>query len=480
EGLQAIFGYAPQEIETAFDWWKERIHPEDRNRVLAGLNALLDSGKQIWSDDYRFRYGNGSYAFVVNRGYIMHDHRGWPTRMIGAMLDLTEHKHLEEQFRQSQKMEAIGRLAGGIAHDFNNLLTVINGYSEMLRGGNFNDLGPQHQYLEEIIEAGARAAALTRQLLTFSRKQELQAEVLDLNAVVADVDTMLQRLIGEDIDLVTLRKDGLGRVKADPGQIEQVIMNLALNARDAMPQGGKLTIETANVELDAHYAHQHSEVKPGSYVLLAVSDTGTGMDQETLAHIFEPFFTTKEEGKGTGLGLATVYGIVKQSGGHIWVYSEVGRGTTFKVYLPRVEERVEPVKVSPASARPPQGSETILLVEDADGVRELLRYLLQADGYPVLAAGNGAEALQMCARHNGPLHVLITDMIMPGGMNGHELAERLISLYPELKVLYMSGYTDEAIVRHGVLARGVTFLQKPFTPDALARKIREILDAPLA
>jgi CheY-like chemotaxis protein len=289
---------------------------------------------------------------------------------------------------------------------------------------------------------------------------------------------MLQRLIGEDIDLVARLSEGLGQVKADPGQLEQILMNLAVNARDAMPHGGKVTLETANVELDEAYAHQHAEVIPGQYVMLAVSDTGMGMDQETLSHIYEPFFTTKEQGKGTGLGLATVYGIVKQSGGHVWVYSEVGRGTTFKIYLPRVEETAEAVEPGFAQPGLTRGSETVLVVEDAGPVRELIRNLLQTDGYTVLESPNGAEALQVCAQDPGPIHLLMTDVVMPGGMNGRELAERLSSIYPTLKVLFMSGYTDEAIIHHGVLEQGMAFLQKPFTPHALLRKVREALDGP--
>jgi CheY-like chemotaxis protein len=369
-------------------------------------------------------------------------------------------------------------LAGGIAHDFNNLLTVITGYSELAlkRHLDYND--PLRPYIEEIDRAGERAAGLTRQLLAFSRKQVLELKVLNLNTVVAEMDKMLRRLIGEDVDLVTMLNEDLGQVKADPGQLEQVIMNLAVNARDAMPQGGKLTIETANVELDETYAHQHLEAQPGSYVMLAVSDTGAGMDPETMSHIFEPFFTTKEQGKGTGLGLSTIYGIVKQSGGHTWVYSEIGRGTTFKVYLPRVEESVEIFEPDPVRLKQHQAVETILLVEDEERVRELVRTLLQEEGYTVLVAQNGDEALRLCQQYDGPAHLLVTDMVMPGGMNGRQLAERLTSLYPKLKVLYMSGYTGEAIVRQGVLEHNLAFLQKPFSLVGLIRKVREVLASP--
>jgi len=386
-----------------------------------------------------------------------------------------ENRRLEEQIRQSQKVEAIGRLAGGIAHDFNNLLTAIIGYSDLMLN-NFGDNNPWSADLLEIKKAGERAAALTRQLLAFSRKQVLQPRVLDLNDVVADMDKMLRRLIGEDIELVTLFGRELGRVKSDPGQIEQIIMNLAVNGRDAMPQGGKLTIETTNVELDETYARKHVAVKPGPYVMLAVSDNGLGMDAETQSHLFEPFFTTKELGKGTGLGLSMVYGIVKQSGGNIWVYSEPGEGTVFKIYLPRVTEGVE-------TWQPPindqteklTGTETVLVVEDETVVRNLVRNILQRNGYTVLEANDGEEALRIAIRHEGTIHLMVTDVVLPK-MSGRQLAERIAIIRSGMGVLYMSGYSDNAIVQHGVLDPGIAFLQKPFTPDALARKVREVLD----
>jgi PAS domain S-box-containing protein len=384
-------------------------------------------------------------------------------------------KRSEEQLRQSQKLEAIGRLAGGVAHDFNNILTAIMGYAELtLRrlGGEEDSL---HRNIEEIKKAAKRAASLTQQLLAFSRKQVLQPKVLDLNLIVDEMDRMLRRLIGADIDLVTILEPRLGHIKADPSQVEQIMMNLVVNARDAMPRGGKLTIETKNVYIDRAYAQNHLSARPGPYVMLAVSDTGEGMDTVTREQIFEPFFTTKEKGKGTGLGLSMVYGIVKQSGGNIWVYSEPGRGTTFKIYLPQVDEgaAVEPGMTE--AERIARGTETVLMVDDDDGLRELIEETLELEGYTVLAARNGQEALELCARRERPVDLLITDVVMPE-LSGRELAERLTAKCDELKVLYMSGYTDDAVVRHGVLEEGTFFLQKPFTLDALARKVRAVLD----
>jgi len=391
--------------------------------------------------------------------------------------DVTERRALEQQLRQSQKMEAIGRLAGGIAHDFNNLLMVISGYSEFLLEG----LGPDPSLrgpAQEISAAAERATSLTRQLLAFSRKQMLAPKVLDLNDVVTENLRMLTRLIGEDIDLVMIPGPELVPVKVDPGQIEQVILNLAVNARDAMPQGGKLTIETNNVTLDENYARIHAPVRPGEYVMLAISDTGVGMDSETQSRIFEPFFTTKGP-KGTGLGLSTVYGIVKQSGGYIWVYSEPGKGTSFKIYFPRAVE-AEPVPAEPAaaveSAEPPR--ETILLVEDEGNLRRLTRHFLENQGYTVLEAADGAAAVQIAVAHQGTIHLLLTDVIMPG-MNGRELAQRVSEIRPNIKVLYMSGYTENAIGHNGTLDAGVTLLQKPFNLQALKAKVREVLDQQL-
>ena len=388
--------------------------------------------------------------------------------------DLGERRHLEEQLRQAQKMEAVGRLAGGVAHDFNNLLTIIIGYGQLL----LDRLGPDHPlagHVDEIKKTAARAASLTRQLLAFSRRQELLPRVLNLNHVISNLEKMLRRLISEDIDLAMVLQPDLAPIKADPGQLEQVIMNLAVNARDAMPKGGKLTLATANVELDELYVLSHAEVTPGPYVMLAVSDTGCGMDAETQAHVFEPFFTTKPEGKGTGLGLATVYGIVKQSGGYVWVDSEPGQGTTFKVYLPQVQEAAEPLPVSQAQPSQAVGSETILLVEDEAPVRSLVRGVLEARGYTVLEASRTEEAIAFCQRHPGPTHLLLTDVVMPG-MAGPVLAGHLQALRPTMKALYMSGYTNHASFQNGTLPEGMRFIQKPFTPESLAQKVRAVLD----
>ncbi len=402
------------------------------------------------------------------------DEQGNITGFLAIQRDVTARKQLEAQLRQAQKMEAIGRLAGGVAHDFNNLLTIITGYGQLLLE-TLPEESPLRAQVTEVLKASERATSLTRQLLAFGRRQVLAPRVLDLNEVIADTEKMLRRLIGEDIELVAIPARRLGHVKADPGQLEQVILNLAVNARDAMPEGGRLTIETSNVILDEAYADQHVSVQPGPYVMLAVSDTGHGMDSDTQAHLFEPFFTTKEKGKGTGLGLATVYGIVKQSGGYIWVYSEPGQGTTFKIYLPKVQETVEATPALPAERTATGGSETILLVEDDSSVRSLVHGVLGSRGYKLLVARNAEEALILCEQHKGPIHLLLTDVVMPG-MSGRDLADRLNPFHREMTVLYMSGYTDNAIVHHGVLDADVRFLQKPFSPLTLANKVRAILD----
>ena len=463
------YGYSRNEF---LDMTIEDIRPpEDIPALRANLAAQTPPGMER-GDLWRHRKKDGTLIDVeISSHGVSFD--GQRARLVLAN-DVTERKRLEDQLRQSQKMEAIGQLAGGVAHDFNNLLAVITGYGDLLQ----KHIGPEHaghRGLEQIRRAADRASTLTRQLLTFSRKQVFQPRPLDLSVVVGEIEKMLRRVIPEDVQLITLLDPRLGRVSADPGQIEQVIVNLAVNGRDAMPQGGKLTIETANVDLAASYARKHPGARPGPHVTLAVSDTGTGMDASTITRIFEPFFTTKEPGKGTGLGLSTVYGIVKQSGGHIEVHSEPGRGSTFKVFLPRTEAAARTPR-SATEGEVPRGSETILLVEDEGDLRVLTREILEEGGYRVLEAGGPDAALQSAPSHPGPIHLVLTDVVMPR-MSGREMAARLKTLRPEIQVLYMSGYTDDAIGHHGVLSPGTHFLQKPFTPETLLRKVREVLVA---
>jgi two-component system cell cycle sensor histidine kinase/response regulator CckA len=393
-----------------------------------------------------------------------------------AFIDITESKRLEKQLIQSQKMEAIGTLAGGVAHDFNNILTTIIGYADLMLMTLDTDK-PLTEEIEEIKIAGERAAALTRQLLAFSRKQIVQPKVQDLNKLLTGIEKMLVRLIGEDIEILMIPESALWKVEIDPGQMEQVIMNLAVNSRDAMPNGGKLTIETVNMDLDENYFTDHGIVEkhPGSYVVLTVSDTGIGMDKETQEHIFDPFYTTKEKGRGTGLGLSTIYGIIKQNNGFIWVYSEPGQGSTFKIYLPKVKGDVKGEEKEQTPVIKLDGSETVLIVEDDDSLRKLAQKSLQPHGYRVLAAENGEDALRVSKEHEGPIDLLITDVVMPK-MGGKEVAERLQPLYPQMKTIYMSGYTDDSIVHRGVLAPGLNFIEKPFSPEGLARKVREVLN----
>lgn len=473
DNIREILGHEPVDTLSP-NWWLEHIHPDERGEVVACTHEGLfgPDGRAI--SEFRFRHRSGQYLWTRSEIQLIRDDVGVAVEAVGAWSDITDRKLLEDQFHQAQKMDAIGQLAGGVAHDFNNLLTIINGYSELLID-RFPLEDPSRGMVVEIYKAGERSAGLTRQLLAFSRQQVLAPRILDLNEVVADTDKMLRRLIGEDVRLTTTLVSQPWPVRADAGQVEQILLNLAVNARDAMPTGGRLTIETRNVELDETYVRTHNDVRAGPHVLLSVSDTGSGMSAEVKAKIFEPFFTTKEVGKGTGLGLATVYGIVKQSGGHVSVYSEIGVGTTFKVYLPRVEPETHGSKSLSRIRKPPRGSETVLLAEDEAGVRTLTRQILIGCGYKVLEAHNGDDAVRLASECSEPIHLMLTDVVMPG-MGGRFASEEVAKRHPSLRVLFMSGYTDDAIIRHGVLRDGVNFIQKPFSPVALAIKVREILD----
>ncbi len=470
-----ITGYLLQDVPTGRDWFQKAFpDPGDRRRMLKLWKEDRSKGDMI-NREFSIHCKDGKICQVDFRSTFLRDGRA-----VVAFRDVTERqraeeemKSLQEQLRQSQKMEAIGRLAGGIAHDFNNLLTIIKGYSQLSLIELKEDT-PLKGNIEHIHTATDRAADLVRQLLAFSRRQILEMKVWDLNTILANLNSMLRRLIGEDIELTMILGEDLGRVKTDIGWIEQAIMNLVVNARDAMPSGGKLTIETENAVLDDAYVSRRVGVKPGRFVMLSVSDTGLGMTPEVRERLFEPFFSTKEKDKGTGLGLSTVYGIVKQSDGDIWVYSEPGKGSTFKIYLPRVDEPPEQLREKASGDELLRGSETILLVEDEEEVQKLAVRVLERQGYRVLSARNGDEALLICEEHKDPIHLMLTDVVMPG-MNGQELAERLRPFHPKMKVLYMSGYTDNAIVLHGVLREGVHYIQKPFTVEALARKVREVL-----
>lgn len=447
--------------------------PDTNQQALADIRRAIKAGQECSTELLNYRK-DGSPFWNALFLTPVRDEAGRLTHYVGVQVDVTGKKKLESQYRQAQKMEAVGRLAGGVAHDFNNLLTVINGYCQVLA----SILPPQDKASEMvgmIARAGERAADLTRQLLTYSRKQIQTIQVLNLNQVLASTEKILRRMIGEDVELVLMPGAGLHLVKADPGQIEQVVMNLAVNARDAMPTGGTLTIQTENLQLAERSAQGTFEIPAGSYVVLSVTDTGGGMDVLTQAHVFEPFFTTKEPGKGTGLGLAMVYGIVKQNNGYITVDSVLNRGTTFRIYLPNVREAERPHPGPRETANLPKGTETILLVEDEKEVRALTGYLLQQQGYKVLAASSGAEALEMSIRHDGPIDLLLTDVVMPN-MSGRHVAEALRMRHPRMRVLYLSGYTNDTILRYGIMDAETAFLQKPFRVSDLAHKVREVLN----
>jgi len=474
--IEAMFGYSAEEwLANSTDWM--RYIPVEDHPIVNAAEESSARGEPFQAE-YRITRKDGKTVWVSDTAVVVRGSDSHPV-MEGLIVDITDRKMLENQLLQARKMEAVGRLAGGVAHDFNNLLTIIKGYIEMALQRCL-DRPELHSDIRRIEGAADRAVTLVRQLLAFSRKQVLRPKVLDLNAIVVNLDQLLRRLMNENIEMKTFVSNDVGAIKADPGQIEQVIMNLVVNARDALPNGGRILIETSNVDLDSAYTREHAVVRPGPYVLLAVTDTGVGMTPDTVAHIFEPFYTTKESGRGTGLGLSTVYGVVKQSGGYIWVYSEVGKGTSFKVYLPRVKDTV-PISAAPeppASATR-QVHETILLVEDEPAVRELAQIVLSERGYTVIEALTPEDAERLAVNNGAEIHLLLTDVVMPG-ISGRELAKRLTGRYPNLRVLYMSGYTYNVIAQDGTLEEGISFLQKPFTPQVLIQKVREALDRAVA
>jgi PAS domain S-box-containing protein len=470
--MAPVFGLQPEQAPATIEEFIQLIHPDDRHMVETSLSQAGQTGTDF-REEFRVVWPDGSTHWIVGRARMLTGIAAGSPHWLGIGMDIDERKLLEAQFRQAQKMEAVGQLAGGVAHDFNNLLTSILGYTGFV----MDTFGPQDRRradLDEVVKAGQRAAGLTRQLLAFSRKQVLQPTRLDMNGLVTGMQKMLGRLIGEQIELVPNLAPGLDAVRADSGQLEQVLMNLAVNARDAMPSGGRLTIQTANVELDQSFLHE-AVVIPGPYVMLAVSDTGVGMSEATKNRLFEPFFTTKEPGRGTGLGLATVYGIVKQSGGFVWVYTELGKGTAFKVYLPRATDVGDVVEQSVPDRAPAAGTETVLVVEDETAVRLLTCRILEDANYRVFDAPNPQQAEALFDKHPGEFHVLVTDVVMPGS-TGPKLFERLVRRQPNLKVLYVSGYTNTAIIEDGEIDPAMELLQKPFSANALKRRVREVLD----
>ncbi|MBS1114610.1 MAG: sensor hybrid histidine kinase [Nitrospirae bacterium] len=476
-----MLGYDPAEFHETNARWIERLHPDDLERVSETYRSYVRGEIPSYEVECRQRTRTGDYKWILSLGKIVaRDAEGNPLRMLGTHTDITERKlaaqekeRLEAQLLQAQKLESIGRLAGGVAHDFNNMLSVILGYAELIKS-KLSDGHPLVNYVSEIEKAGIRSRDLTRQLLAFSRKQIIEPRMLNPNDLISATQKSLVRLIGEDIDLCFYPGNDVGKIRFDPTQFDQILMNLAVNARDAMPEGGRLTIETANVYLDEDYSRKHLEFRPGHYVMLAVSDNGHGMDQKTLLHIFEPFFTTKEVGKGTGLGLATVYGIVKQNGGFIYVYSEPGQGTTFKIYIPRLMEDEKEGREKAGETQVAVSAGTVLLTEDDEMVRRMTAEMLEEIGYTVLVAKTPMEALSLCEKKDTPIDLLLTDVVMPG-MKGTELRDKIEALRPGIKVMFMSGYTSNVIVHHGVLQEGVHFIQKPFKINDLSRKVRDAL-----
>ena len=465
-GFWSIWGRTPAELQEQPELWMDAIHPDDR----AGVHEAFSRDRAGFHAEYRIVRPDGSVRWISDRSFPVRNAEGELVRIAGVATDETTRRTLETQLLQAQRLESIGRLAGGVAHDFNNLLTVILSHAAFAR----QDLTTADEDLAAIEQAGARASELTAQLLAFARRQVIEPRIIDLNVLTTQIDRMLRRLIGEHVQLETALEPQLWPVRVDPAQMEQVLLNLAVNARDAMPNGGTLTLETANVVLDAGYVASHADVQPGEYVMLAVSDNGEGIDPALLPMIFEPFFTTKPSGVGTGLGLATCYGIIRQAGGHIWAYSEPGNGATFKLYLPRALGALSDV-ASGGPGKPVRGNETVLLVEDDVSVRAIAVRALRAQGFVVLEAGDGIEALEVARQHSGEIHILVTDVVMPR-LGGKELAERLVAERPQIKVLFASGYTRNAIVHQGVLEQGTQFLQKPYVPASLTKKVREVLD----
>ena len=476
ENLLKQFGHDPATMSGDESGWAKMVHADDRQRVLAGLKLAISGNATNWSDEYRFLRADGGVATVVDRGFIIRDNGGKAERMLGSIIDMTERRELDERLRQSQKLEAVGHLTGGVAHDFNNLLTVILGNAEQLRE-QLTEEQSLRLLAEMTMTAAERGAELTHRLLAFARRQALEPKRIDVNGLIEGMDALLRRTLGENIEIEVVRRAGLWATEVDPGQLEVALLNLAINSRDAMPGGGRLTIETANAQLDDHYAMSHDEVVPGQYVMISVSDTGCGMDSATLARAFEPFFTTKEVGKGSGLGLSMVYGFVKQSGGHAKIYSEAGEGSTVRLYFRRdtggnvdhAECTAEPKVVG--------GREHILVVEDDELVRDHVVTQLRALGYRVMEAAAGPQALELLQQVSD-FDLLFTDVVMPGGLNGPQVADAARSLRPGIRILFTSGYTENAIVHHGRVDAGVELLSKPYRRQELAAKVRKVLDAP--